>query len=215
METERMHRTSTGLLNQRIPKSLGWMEQSDRTWSSSMLVRRLSHRFHSAMPLPRSLAQWCWTIAVVSTLVIPRLPAQQRLLGPKDVDTIASKPADTRLAYEAGPEQFGELRVPTGSGPFPLAIVLHGGCFRANLGTVQSTAALSDALRDAGVATWNVEYRRTDNPGGGWPGTFMDVAAAAYYVRLLAAKYRIDTTRVIAVGHSAGGFLAAWLAARS
>jgi acetyl esterase/lipase len=80
---------------------------------------------------------------------------------------------------------------------------------------VENTAPLADALRDAGVATWNVEYRRLGNPGGGWPGTFLDVAAAADYVSDLAARYPLDRARVVAVGHSAGAHLALWLAARS
>jgi len=70
-------------------------------------------------------------------------------------------------------------------------------------------------LNDAGIATWNIEYRRIGNPGGGWPGTFQDVANAADFVRSLARENQLDLTRVIAIGHSAGGHLAMWLAARS
>jgi acetyl esterase/lipase len=139
--------------------------------------------------------------------------AGQRL-RPRDVDAIPSRPADTRVPYGADPLQFGELRLPAGQGPFPVAIVVHGGCWVSRFATLQNTAALADALRDAGVATWNVEYRRLDNPGGGWPGTFADVAAAADHVRVLGAGHPLDLSRVIAVGHSAGGHLALWLAAR-
>src|SRR5262249_10526596 len=80
---------------------------------------------------------------------------------------------------------------------------------------LQNTAALADALRDAGLATWNVEYRRLDDAGGGWPNTLADVGAAADYVRTLAAKYPLDLGRVVATGHSAGGHLGLWLAARA
>jgi acetyl esterase/lipase len=73
---------------------------------------------------------------------------------------------------------------------------------------------LAAALTDAGIATWNVEYR-LDNAGGGWPGTFLDVAHAADHVRTLARDVKLDLTRVISIGHSAGGHLALWLAARS
>jgi acetyl esterase/lipase len=73
---------------------------------------------------------------------------------------------------------------------------------------------LADALNDAGLATWNIEYRRLGHPGGGWPGTFQDVGRAADFLRTLAPKHQLDLTRVIAIGHSAGAHFALWLAAR-
>lgn len=121
---------------------------------------------------------------------------------------------DRRLAYGPGPLHFGELRLPTGPGPHPVAIVLHGGCWLAeyDLGYVSGLAA---ALAEAGVATWSIEYRRVGDEGGGWPGTFRDVADAADFLRALAPGQGLDLNRVIAVGHSAGGHLALWLAARA
>jgi acetyl esterase/lipase len=80
---------------------------------------------------------------------------------------------------------------------------------------VRNAAPLADALTAAGVATWNVEYRRYDHPGGGWPGTFLDVARATDHVRTLAASYPLDTLRVLAIGHSAGAQIAAWLPTRA
>lgn len=135
-------------------------------------------------------------------------------LRPRDVDALPSRPAESRIAYGTDPLNYGDLRLPRGDGPFPVVIVVHGGCWVSRFATLQNTAALSDALRDAGVATWNVEYRRLDQPGGGWPGTFLDVAAAADHVRVLAKQHPLDLNRVVAVGHSAGGHLALWLAAR-
>ena len=79
---------------------------------------------------------------------------------------------------------------------------------------LQNTAPMSDALRHAGIATWNIEYRRVDNTGGGWPGTFNDVAAAVDHLKTIAKTYELDLTQVIVIGHSAGGHLALWLAAR-
>ena len=73
---------------------------------------------------------------------------------------------------------------------------------------------MSDALRNAGVATWNIEYRRADSEGGGWPGTFSDIGAAIDHLREIAPRYQLDLNRVVAVGHSAGGHLALWAAAR-
>lgn len=150
-------------------------------------------------------------ILVVATS--PGLLAQ--FLGPRDVDRLPARPADARVAYGKATEQFGELRVPKGAGPFPVAIAIHGGCWISTFATLQNTAAFADALRDAGVATWNLEYRRLDQPGGGWPGTFADVAAGADLVRELAKKHPLDLSRVVTVGHSAGAHLALWLAARS
>lgn len=120
-----------------------------------------------------------------------------------------------RVPYGPDPEQYGELRLPPGRGPFPVAIVLHGGCFVAKMATAQHTASFANELRRSGIATWNVEYRRIGSPGGGgWPDTFRDVGMAADHVRILAREYPLDTTRIIAVGHSAGGVLALWLGGR-
>jgi acetyl esterase/lipase len=91
---------------------------------------------------------------------------------------------------------------------------VHGGCWYSPYASVRNTAPLADALAAAGVATWNVEYRRYDQPGGGWPGTFRDVALATDYVRTLARLHPIDTTRIVLAGHSAGAHLALWLATR-
>jgi acetyl esterase/lipase len=143
------------------------------------------------------------------------LTAQTTRLRPRDVDALPSRPADVRVAYGDVPLQFGELRLPSGKGPFPVVIVIHGGCWVKRFATLQNTAALADSLRNAGVATWNVEYRRLDNPGGGWPGTFLDVGAAADHVRVLARSHPLDLSRVVSIGHSAGAHLALWLAARA
>jgi acetyl esterase/lipase len=69
-------------------------------------------------------------------------------------------------------------------------------------------------LRRQGVAVWNLEYRGVDRPGGGYPGTFTDVADGADAARALAKARGLDLTHVVVVGHSAGGHLALWLAAR-
>jgi acetyl esterase/lipase len=104
--------------------------------------------------------------------------------------------------------------LPTGAGPFPLVVVIHGGCW-LSIANLDNTAPMADALRDAGVGTWNVEYRPVDLPGGGWPGTFEDIANAVDHVRTLAEKHPIDLARVIVAGHSAGAHLALWAAGRS
>lgn len=134
-------------------------------------------------------------------------------LGVDDVLALPAEPADVRVAYGPGRYQFGELRLPQGSGPHPVAIIIHGGCWSANYG-LHLMDAMATALTRKGVATWNLEYRRVGNPGGGWPGTFRDVAAGAERLRGLAGRYPLDLGRVIPIGHSAGGQLALWLAGR-
>jgi acetyl esterase/lipase len=118
-----------------------------------------------------------------------------------------------RLAYGAEPLQFGELYLPDNAGPHPLVILIHGGYWRARYGLDLMTRLAKD-LAARGVAAWNIEYRRVGDPGGGWPGTFLDVALAADYLRTVAQAYALDLQRVIPIGHSAGGHLAFWLAAR-
>ena len=105
--------------------------------------------------------------------------------------------------------------MPEGRGPFPVAILMHGGCYYSKYATLRNTAALADAPTSAGVATWNIEYRRHDNPGGAWPGTFSHAAKATDYVQTLSKFRPLDLRRVITIRHSAGGQLALWLAART
>jgi acetyl esterase/lipase len=118
-----------------------------------------------------------------------------------------------RLAY--GPEtlQFGDLYLPIQSGPHPIVILIHGGYWRAQYG-FDLMNDLAEDLAKRGYAAWNIEYRRIGNPGGGWPGTFLDIAHATDYLREIAPSYELDLTKVVPIGHSAGGHLAFWLAAR-
>ena len=119
--------------------------------------------------------------------------------------------ADHRIHYGAGESQFGDLWMPKQARP-PLVVFLHGGWWRAEY-DLGYGGHLCAALRDAGMAVWSVEYRRVGN-GGGWPGTFQDVAAGFDWVTMLAKQYPLDLGRVVGVGHSAGGHLAFWLAGR-
>ena len=139
--------------------------------------------------------------------------APSRTVAFSEIASLPVPDADHRLRYGQEPLHFGDLRLPEGPGPHPLAVVLHGGCWRSeyDLGHI---AHLSEALARAGIATWTPEYRRVGDEGGGWPGTFLDVARGTDHVRSLAQRFPIDSTRVVLVGHSAGGHLALWLAAR-
>lgn len=130
---------------------------------------------------------------------------------------IAQRPSSiptAKVHYGADPEQFGELRVPAGAGPHPVAMVIHGGCWLKDFDYRHATQ-LADALGSLGVATWTVEYRRVGTPGGGWPGTFRDIASASDKLYAIARDYPLDLSRAIAIGHSAGGQLALWTASRA
>lgn len=144
----------------------------------------------------------------------PLVRAQRRLMTPADLQALPAKPADHRLAYGDSPIQVGELRVPAGRGPHPVVVLIHGGCWRAPFSTLRDLAPMGDALKAVGIASWNIEYRRLPQPGSGWPGTYQDVGRAIDKLRGLAGPYSLDLTRVAVVGHSAGGHLAMWAAAR-
>jgi len=118
-----------------------------------------------------------------------------------------------RFTYGPAPTGFADLRLPSGSGPHLVVILIHGGFWRARYG-LDLMARLGDDLAARGVATWNIEYRRVGERGGGYPGTLIDVATAAERLRVVAADRPLDLARVITLGHSAGGHLALWLAAR-
>jgi acetyl esterase/lipase len=118
------------------------------------------------------------------------------------------------MRHRYGPHfhQFADLHLPGGDGPLPVAVLLHGGFWRE-----QHSLDLDDGLaRDLagrGWAAWNVEYRRVGEvSGGGYPVTLEDVAAAVDFLAGLDAP--LDLQRVVAIGHSAGGQLALWAAAR-
>lgn len=135
-------------------------------------------------------------------------------IGYLDLLARPRSPADLKIAYGAEPLQFGELWLPSGAGPHPLVIVIHGGCWRADLPGLEMMDYMAADLRAQGLAVWNVEYRRIGHQGGGYPGTFSDIAQAVDHVRTLAAPHRLDLTRVVLTGHSAGGHLAVWALGR-
>ncbi len=124
----------------------------------------------------------------------------------------APVPAPRLVRYGDAPSQRGELLLPGNARP-PVACLLHGGFWRVAYGNEQMTAVARDLVA-RGFAVWNVEYRRLGEAGGGWPGTFLDVAAALDHLAAIAAELPLDLARVALVGHSAGGHLALWAASR-
>ena len=107
-----------------------------------------------------------------------------------------------------------DVWLPEGAGPHPTVLMIHGGCWQKAIAdrTLMNYAAA--ALREEGMAVWNIEYRGVDEAGGGYPGTFRDVGLAVDALGAMGPALGFDTSRVVATGHSAGGHLAVWAAAR-
>jgi acetyl esterase/lipase len=124
-------------------------------------------------------------------------------------------PAPTKVvSYGALPDQVAQIWLPDGKGPFPVVLMVHGGCWLSGVAKLTIMNYAAEDLRRRGIAVWNIEYRGVDRPGGGYPGTFEDVAAATDALARLGPTYGLRTDRVVALGHSAGGHMALWIAAR-
>lgn len=114
--------------------------------------------------------------------------------------------------YGSHRSQVAELHMPVGPGPHPVVVVLHGGHWQTRWGKLV-TRPISRDLAARGWAAWNLEYRRLGE-GGGWPATFDDVANGIDHLATLDDP-RLDLERVTVMGHSVGGQMALWAAART
>ena len=137
------------------------------------------------------------------------------LMTPPEFQALPTLEPDHQLAYGDDPTQIGHLRVPSGDGPFPVVVLIHGGCWREPFSNLRELGPIGDKLKVEGIATWNIEYRRLPQPGSGWPGTYLDVARGVDHLRKLAGPHHLDLNHIVIVGHSAGGHLAMWAASRS
>ncbi len=163
------------------------------------------------MVMTRARATALAMLLVASPLAAQMPPGMAELRAEQ-----AKMPApDAVVRYGGDDLRSGEIRLPKGKGRFPIAMLIHGGCWSQEYDTVKGMTPLAEALRQRGFAVWNVEYRRLGNPGGGWPGTFQDIAAAMDYLPTLAKTYPLDLKRLTIVGHSAGAHLAAWAGSRT
>jgi acetyl esterase/lipase len=153
-----------------------------------------------------------WLAAVLGAFA-----ATSAMAEPASVQAYMGQPqikADARIAYGASPVQVVDLFLPKGRGPHPVVVLIHGGCYLAEYQGLPQTSGIAADLAQRGYAVWNVEYRKLGEPGAGYPGTFLDVADAVDRIRAEASRYHLDTAKVVALGHSAGGHLALWAAAR-
>jgi acetyl esterase/lipase len=120
---------------------------------------------------------------------------------------------DLSAAWGDHPDAFGEWYLPTGSGPHPVVVLVHGGCWRS-IASVDYVSHLGRAFADWGWATWVPEFRRVDQEDGAWPAILEDVGAAVDYLREAPESLELDLRTVAVAGHSSGGHLALWLASR-
>ncbi|GJE71045.1 alpha/beta hydrolase [Methylorubrum podarium] len=125
------------------------------------------------------------------------------------------RPAPTlQLTYGEAPSQGIDVFLPAGPGPHPVAVLIHGGCWSAAAAGREQMRHLGPELTRRGIAVWSIGYRRANEAGGGYPGTYQDVGAALDRLVDAAGAHHLDLSRVVLVGHSAGGHLALWAVSR-
>jgi len=125
------------------------------------------------------------------------------------VEALDYRLPDATIPYGHDALQFAQLWLPeavSNQAPHRLLILIHGGCW-LNTYDITHTYALSTALAQAGYAVWSLEYRRTGDQGGGWPGSFDDIRAGIQAAAGL-HELGVDVRHPVIAGHSAGGHLA-------
>ena len=177
---------------------------------------------------------WKFQVAAVSLIALaacaPAGEMPPSVLPPPEAADVAAAPvklmtwddltgrapvtASQQIRWGEGPADIVDLWLPEGTGPFPVVVMVHGGCWQKSIADMTLMSWMADGLRNKGWAVWNIEYRGVDEPGGGYPGTYLDVGAAVDALALRAAEFNLDLSRVTGLGHSAGGHLILWAAAR-
>lgn len=150
---------------------------------------------------------------IQSVMPSPTVPTGRPMVW----DDLTSRPRprpDAAVSYGADAMQQVDVWLPEDVAPHSTVLMVHGGCWQSAIADRSLMDWAAADLRTAGFAVWNIDYRGVDRPCGGYPGTFEDAAAAADLLRTESARFGLDTRRIVAVGHSAGGHLALWLAAR-
>ncbi|MCY9432464.1 alpha/beta hydrolase [Bacillus haynesii] len=119
-----------------------------------------------------------------------------------------------KISYGQHHSQYGVLRMLERKEPCPVVVMIHGGFWQSKY-DLEENNSIAEDLTGRGYATWNIEYRRVGEDGGGWKGTFNDVIDAINHLSQLKESYHLDLSSVIVIGHSAGAHLALWLASRT
>ncbi len=153
-------------------------------------------------------------LALAAGAVTPPADPDALLVWPDLLERPRPEPtASVRYGEQA--LQLVDVWIPDGNGPHPTVLMVHGGCWQSDIADRRIMNWIAEDLRRRSIGVWNIDYRGVDRPGGGYPGTFLDAAAAADSLRSRAADYGLKLSPLVAIGHSAGGHLALWLAART
>lgn len=184
-------------------------------------------RHDDVEPMPHFPAFTILRAAALIALAAPLFPADTRASGHGALEWAAMDPVDlpafraierpapaAEISYGQDATQKIDLFLPEGAGPFPVVLLIHGGCWSARTAGREQVRHLGADLARRGIAVWSIGYRRADEAGGGYPGTYLDVATAIDRLRDQAGKFRLDLSHTVLVGHSAGGHLALWAAGR-
>jgi acetyl esterase/lipase len=166
--------------------------------------------------LPKPLAL-LFGLALAACAVSQTIPPAGRgpdglMAWPDLLERPRPQPSAT-ISYGTDPLQVVDLYLPDGDGPHPTVIMVHGGCWQSEIADRTIMSWIAGDLTRRGVAVWNIDYRGVDR-GGGNPTTFWDVGYAVDMLPQYAERYKLDLSRIVAVGHSAGGHLALWAAGR-
>ena len=157
----------------------------------------------------------CGSESVESSEADPMPETPQRLMSWPDLTNQPLPSPQETIILGDRPSEIVDLWLPEGAGPHPVVIMVHGGCWQKAIADRTLMNYAAEALRQEGFAVWNIEYRGVDEPGGGYPGTFQDVARAGDALRDHAARFDLGMDRIVVTGHSAGGHLGLWFAARA
>ena len=128
---------------------------------------------------------------------------------------IERRAPSVEIPYGTAPAQAVDLVVPDGVGPHPAAILVHSGCRSVYASERVQLLYHGADLSRRGIAVWSIGYRRADEIGGGYPGTYQDGATAIDLLRTQGPRHGLDPARSVLVGNSVGGHLALWAVARS
>ena len=152
---------------------------------------------------------------LVDSEEMPDTPADLALLSWGDLLSQDKPTPSTSIQIGEGETDIVDLWIPETPGPHPVVLMVHGGCWQKSVADRTLMNYAAEDLRQRGLAVWNIEYRGVDEDGGGYPGTYLDVARAADAIGRYAETYDLDPARVAGIGHSAGGHLVTWLATRA
>lgn len=149
-------------------------------------------------------------LTIIVAIIYFSHSATGQLITASDIIKWENPTGYERIYYGDNPLQFGDLRIPESGTDFPVAILIHGGCYLSEY-SLGHLGLMAKEITEMGIATWSIEYRKIGDEGGGWPGTFQDISDGTNFIAELVDTYKLDLNNVIIVGHSSGGHAALWL----